>query len=119
MVGTVPSCYHALGVVHDDMITPVTSLGGAELVRARESTLGETLAHQPGITSSHFGAGASRPVIRGMDGPRVKILSDGAEIQDASTISSTDGNRQIRWQPGPERGLRSERQHRRCREHSR
>src|SRR5690606_17873734 len=77
----------ALGVVSDDMITPVTSLGGGELVRVRESTLGETLANQPGISSSHFGAGASRPVIRGMDGPRVKILSDGAEVQDASTIS--------------------------------
>jgi len=77
----------ALGLVDDDMITPVTSIGGGDLVRARESTLGETLGHLPGITSSHFGAGASRPVIRGMDGPRVKILSDGAEIQDASTIS--------------------------------
>jgi len=86
-VPTVVVSASALGVLDDDMVTPVTSLGGGELVRARESTLGETLAHQPGITSSHFGAGASRPVIRGMDGPRVKILSDGAEIQDASTIS--------------------------------
>lgn len=86
-VPTVVVSASALGVVSDDMITPVTSLGGGELVRVRESTLGETLANQPGITSSHFGAGASRPVIRGMDGPRVKILSDGAEVQDASTIS--------------------------------
>lgn len=86
-VPTVVVSASALGVVSDDMITPVNSLGGGELVRARESTLGETLANQPGITSSHFGAGASRPVIRGMDGPRVKILSDGSEVQDASTIS--------------------------------
>ncbi|MCA1856970.1 TonB-dependent receptor [Massilia oculi] len=86
-VPTVVVSASALGVVSDDMITPATSLGGGELVRARESTLGETLANQPGISSSHFGAGASRPVIRGMDGPRVKILSDGAEVQDASTIS--------------------------------
>ncbi|MBQ5965818.1 TonB-dependent receptor domain-containing protein [Massilia sp. ZL223] len=86
-IPTVVVSASALGVVSDDMITPVNALGGAELVRARESTLGETLANQPGITSSHFGAGASRPVIRGMDGPRVKILSDGAEVQDASTIS--------------------------------
>ncbi|WP_159627422.1 TonB-dependent receptor [Massilia puerhi] len=76
-----------LGVASDDMVTPVTSLGGNELVRTRQSTLGETLSSMPGITSSHFGAGASRPIIRGMDGPRVKILSDGSEIQDASTIS--------------------------------
>ena len=86
-IPTVVVSASALGVVGDDMITPVTSLGGGALVRARESTLGETLANQPGIASSHFGAGASRPVIRGMDGPRVKILSDGAEIQDASTVS--------------------------------
>ena len=77
----------ALSLGSDDMSTPVTVLDGDELVRAREGTLGETLAGQPGITSSHFGAGASRPIIRGMDGPRVKVLSDGAEIQDASTIS--------------------------------
>ncbi|WP_226929656.1 TonB-dependent receptor domain-containing protein [Janthinobacterium aquaticum] len=77
----------ALSLGSDDMSTPVTVLEGDELVRTREATLGETLANQPGITSSHFGAGASRPIIRGMDGPRVKVLSDGAEVQDASTIS--------------------------------
>ena len=70
-----------------DMTTPVTVLEGDELVRRREATLGETLSSEPGITSSHFGAGASRPIIRGMDGPRVKVLSDGAELHDASAIS--------------------------------
>ena len=70
-----------------DMTTPATVLEGEELVRRREATLGETLSSEPGITSSHFGAGASRPIIRGMDGPRVKVLSDGAELHDASTIS--------------------------------
>lgn len=77
----------ALGLIGDDMISPVTALDGNELMRLRESTLGETLGTQRGIASSHFGAGASRPIIRGMDGPRVKILSDGAEVQDASAIS--------------------------------
>ena len=70
-----------------DMTTPATVLEGDELVRRREATLGETLNSEPGITSSHFGAGASRPIIRGMDGPRVKVLSDGAELHDASAIS--------------------------------
>jgi len=86
-VSTVVVSASGLNVASDDMVTPVTSIGGAELVRTRQSTLGETLSSLPGITSSHFGAGASRPIIRGMDGPRVKILSDGSEIQDASTIS--------------------------------
>ncbi len=70
-----------------EMTTPVSVLEGDELVHRREATLGETLNSEPGITSSHFGAGASRPIIRGMDGPRVKVLSDGAELHDASTIS--------------------------------
>ena len=71
----------------DDMATPVSVLDGDALVRRREGTLGETLNSEPGIQSSHFGAGASRPVIRGMDGPRVQVLSDGTEVQDASTVS--------------------------------
>jgi iron complex outermembrane receptor protein len=70
-----------------DMTTPASVLEGDELVRRREATLGETLSSEPGISSSHFGAGASRPIIRGMDGPRVKVLSDGAELHDASTLS--------------------------------
>ena len=70
-----------------EMTTPVSVLEGDELVRRRSATLGETLAGEPGISSSHFGAGASRPIIRGMDGPRVKVLSDGAEVHEASTIS--------------------------------
>jgi len=52
-------------------------------------TLGDTLAELPGITSSSFGPGASRPVIRGLGGPRVRILQDGIGIQDAS-VSSPD-----------------------------
>ncbi len=70
-----------------DMTTPASVLEGDELVQRREATLGETLAGEPGIAASHFGAGASRPIIRGMDGPRVKVLSDGAELHDASTLS--------------------------------
>ncbi|MFA9286349.1 TonB-dependent receptor domain-containing protein [Comamonas sp. SY3] len=71
----------------DDMTTPVTVLQGDALVQQRGASLGETLANEPGIQATHFGAGASRPVIRGMDGARVKVLNDGAVIQDASTIS--------------------------------
>ena len=77
----------ALALGSDQMSTPVSVIAGDELVRRRAATLGETLAGEPGIVASHFGAGASRPIIRGMDGPRVKLLSDGSEIMDASTIS--------------------------------
>lgn len=84
---TVSVSASALSLGSDAMSTPVTVLEEDELLLRREATIGETLGSQPGIHASHFGAGASRPIIRGMDGPRVKMLSDGAEIQDASTLS--------------------------------
>ncbi len=76
-----------LALGSSDMSTPVSVLEGDALVLRREATLGETLEGEAGIRSSHFGAGAGRPIIRGMDGPRVRVLSDGSEVHDASTIS--------------------------------
>lgn len=70
-----------------EMTQPVSVLEGDVLVRQRGATLGETLEGEPGMGASHFGAGASRPVIRGMDGARVRVLSDGSQLQDASTVS--------------------------------
>ncbi|MCJ8158999.1 TonB-dependent receptor domain-containing protein [Sphingomonas sp. LaA6.9] len=71
----------------DETATPVVTLSGDELVHRRQATLGDTLAGQPGINVDNFGGGASRPVVRGQTAPRVQALSDGANIQDASTIS--------------------------------
>ncbi|WP_034388177.1 TonB-dependent receptor domain-containing protein [Comamonas composti] len=76
-----------LGLKAGDMASPVNVLEGQSLMLRQSATLGETLDGEPGIHSSHFGAGASRPIIRGMDGPRVQVLSDGSELHDASTIS--------------------------------
>ena len=70
-----------------DMATPVLLLDKEALRSRQAATLGETLAGEPGIRASQFGAGASRPVIRGMDGARVSILADGSELQDASSTS--------------------------------
>lgn len=76
-----------LGKQSHEMTMPVAVMEGQELVMRREATLGETLQGLPGVHSSSFGAGAARPVIRGLDGARVKVLSDGVELLDASTIS--------------------------------
>ncbi|MFV0680729.1 TonB-dependent receptor domain-containing protein [Ottowia sp.] len=67
--------------------TPVSLLGREDLQQRDATTLGSALEGEPGVQASHFGAGASRPIVRGMDGPRVQVLSNGAEIQDASTVS--------------------------------
>lgn len=70
-----------------ETVTQTEVLDEQALVKRREATLGETLDGLPGIHANSFGPGASRPVIRGLDGPRVKVLSDGVDVLDASTIS--------------------------------
>ena len=50
-------------------------------------TIGEALSGETGISSNQFGAGSSRPVIRGQDGPRIKILQNSSENIDVSTLS--------------------------------
>ena len=60
---------------------------GERLKRNRESNLGDTLSHELGITSSSFGPGAGRPIIRGQDGPRVQVLENGIGTGDLSIIS--------------------------------
>ncbi|ARU06525.1 TonB-dependent receptor [Comamonas serinivorans] len=67
--------------------TPVSVLDREQLQLRDTSTLGAALDGEPGVQASHFGAGASRPIMRGMDGPRVQVLSNGAEIQDAASVS--------------------------------
>lgn len=70
-----------------DLMPTVSELSGQRLDRARASTLGETLGRQPGVTSSQFGPNASRPVIRGQDGDRVRVLQNGTGVLDASAAS--------------------------------
>lgn len=67
---------------------PVDVLTGVELQEKMASSLGETLAREPGVSASGFGQGASRPVIRGLGGGRVRMLENGIGSLDASTISA-------------------------------
>lgn len=77
----------ALPLTADQHITPVIELDGDELMLRKESSIGATLDGLPGISAASFGPGASRPVIRGLDGARVKVLSNGTDTLDASTVS--------------------------------
>ena len=70
-----------------DVIVPASVLAGPELVLKRGTTLGETLNGMPGISNSFFGPNAGRPVIRGLDGDRVRILSNSGASFDASNVS--------------------------------
>ncbi|MDB5965994.1 MAG: TonB-dependent receptor [Polaromonas sp.] len=70
-----------------DLIAPATTLSGNALLLRSATTLGETLNGLPGVSSSYFGPNASRPIIRGLDGDRVRILSNGGAAIDASALS--------------------------------
>ena len=76
-----------LGVSSDELVVPVSVLNGRELSLKREGTLGETLNGIPGVTATQFGPNASRPVIRGLDSERVRIMQNGIGILDASSLS--------------------------------
>lgn len=57
------------------------------LATAPASSLGDMLSGRPGIRSTDFAPGASRPVIRGLSGPRVQVLTNGIGLIDASSVS--------------------------------
>ncbi|RUO43803.1 hypothetical protein CWE15_00965 [Aliidiomarina taiwanensis] len=63
---------------------PIHVLSDDELRAAQAATLGETLRGIPGVQSSYFGPTSSSPVIRGLDGPRVKIVQNGLDAADIS-----------------------------------
>jgi iron complex outermembrane recepter protein len=80
-----------LGVGSDQMVVPISILNGRELSLKRESTLAETLNSMPGVSNSSFGPSVGRPMIRGMDGDRIKILQNGVNNLDASNLSFDHG----------------------------
>jgi iron complex outermembrane receptor protein len=83
----VPITGNPLGAGSDELVVPVYVLSGRELSIKRESTIGETLSGTPGVSSSYFGPNASRPIIRGMDGDRIRIMQNGVGALDASSVS--------------------------------
>lgn len=66
---------------------PVSSLSGNDLLLRRQGTLGETLSGVPGVSSTYFGPTASRPIVRGLDGDRIRILENGGALRDVSGLS--------------------------------
>jgi iron complex outermembrane receptor protein len=88
---TTPVTGNPLGVGSDQMVVPISILNGRELSLKRESTLAETLNSIPGVSNSSFGPSVGRPMIRGMDSDRIKILQNGVNNLDASNLSFDHG----------------------------
>jgi len=70
-----------------DLLQASSILTGEELERRIEPTIGETLAFEPGVSSTFFGRASSRPIIRGLGGSRVRTMVDGIASFDASSES--------------------------------
>lgn len=70
-----------------DLVSSTSVLGGAALQTARQPALGETLAALPGLSSTYFGPGASRPILRGLGANRVRVLANSTDTLDASNTS--------------------------------
>jgi iron complex outermembrane receptor protein len=69
-----------------DVLGGVSVLDEAELNRTVKSSIGETLANLPGVSATSFGPKASAPVLRGLQGDRVRVLTDGIGTLDMSTL---------------------------------
>ena len=68
-------------------VSPTLSLPEADLARLAQSNIGDLLAELPGVVSSYFGPNAGRPIVRGLDGDRLKITQNGVNSLDASSSS--------------------------------
>lgn len=71
-----------------DVLGGTAILAAEELTREMRSTIGETLASQPGVSATSFGPNASRPVLRGFTGDRARLLVDGIGSIDVSNTSA-------------------------------
>lgn len=71
----------------DELIASTTVLSSEDLTERLSGGLGDTLAGIPGVSSTAFGPGASRPIIRGLGAERVQVLANGIGVIDASAAS--------------------------------
>jgi len=70
-----------------DVLQGTSVLTGANLTRELRPTIGETLARLPGVSATSFGPNASRPILRGFQGDRIRVLTDGIGSIDVSNTS--------------------------------
>ncbi len=77
----------AAGIDRLDVLAGTSVLEGSELLRNQSGQIGEMLADLPGVSSSGFAPGVSRPILRGFGGERVRVLTDGVGAIDASSAS--------------------------------
>jgi iron complex outermembrane receptor protein len=71
-----------------DLLAGAVSLSGDNLVRNIRPQLGDMLSGLPGVSATSFSPGSSRPVLRGFQGDRVRVMVDGIGSIDVSNTSA-------------------------------
>ena len=69
--------YQHLGLIQSSLL-----LEKEDLARAQKDSLGATIAQLSGIHNNAFGEAVGRPVVQGLDGPRVRVMSDATSTMD-------------------------------------
>ncbi len=69
------------------ILAATASLDGDHILSEMKGQIGDVLDGLPGVSSTSFAPGASRPVLRGFSGDRVAVLVDGIGSIDASNVS--------------------------------
>ena len=79
-----------------DVLGGVSVMDSEQLTHDARTSIGETLQNLPGVSASSFGPTASRPILRGLSGERVRILIDGIGTLD---LSASDPDHQVTVNP--------------------
>ena len=77
----------AKGLRQLDLLAGTSVLEADEVQRNLSGQIGEVLVKLPGVSATSFSPGASRPVLRGFQGERVRVLVDGIGTSDVSNTS--------------------------------
>jgi len=76
-----------LARTREDVIAGTSVIAGTDLARDLKPTVADTLQHLPGVSATSFGPSASRPILRGFQGARIRVLTDGVGSFDVSSTS--------------------------------
>ncbi len=71
----------------DEFAQSIEIIRDEELERKKSNSIGETVKNELGVSSTYFAPGASRPIIRGLGSNRVRVLENGIDSLDASSLS--------------------------------
>ena len=81
-----------LNVTEDNIGDPLHILSGADVSDLGTTSLGETLDSLLGVTTSDYGSAVGQPIIRGLSGSRVKVLTNGLVNRDVAGIGADHKN---------------------------